>query len=106
MGIIKTTNLIQKLLVSCAILLAGFAVADARPNTVNLSCSQVKSLVRSHRSILLSTGRHTYDRYVVNVAFCPSGDYAKRAYVRTRDRNSCRIGYTCTMDNPLEIWRD
>jgi hypothetical protein len=105
-GTLKTTNLPQILFAVCPILLAGFTVAEARPNTINLTCSQAQSMVRSHRSILLSTGRYTYDRYVVSVAFCPTGDYAKNAYVQTRDRKSCRIGYTCTMDNPWPLWDD
>ena len=106
MKILKSGNLLQIFVAVCTVSLAGITGAEARPNTINLTCSQAKSMVRSHRSILLSTGRHTYDRYVVNVAFCPSGDYAKSAYVKTRDRNSCYIGYTCTMDNPLEFWDD
>ncbi len=106
MRIHKPANLLQKSCAVCAILLAGLTVAQARPNTLNMTCSQARALVRSQGSILLSTGRHTYDRYVVSVGFCPAGDYAKSAYVQTRDRRSCRIGYTCTMDNPLELWRD
>jgi len=99
-------NLCKICLISCVILLAGFTVAEARPNTMDLTCSQARALVHSHRSILLSTGRYTYDRYVVSVGFCPSGDYARNAYVQTRDRKSCRIGYTCTMDNPWPLWDD
>ena len=106
MKIIKPKSLPQILFSVGTMLLTGFTVAQARPNTINLTCPQVQNLVRSHGSILLSTGKYTYDRYVVSVAFCPSGDYAKSAYVQTRDRKSCRIGYTCTMDNPLEFWDD
>ncbi len=106
MRIHKPASLLEKSFVLCAILLSGISVAEARPNTMNLTCAQARGLVRSHGSILLSTGRYTYDRYVVSVGFCPFGDYAKSAYVQTRDRNSCRIGYTCTMDNPLDMRDD
>jgi len=85
---------------------SGISVAEARPNTTNLTCSQVQSMVRSQRSILLSTDKYTYGRYVVNGAFCPHGDYAKSAYFQTRDRKSHPIGDTCTIDNPLDIWSD
>ena len=108
--IIETTssngNFLKTCLIVCLILLAGFTVAEARPNTMDLTCPQARALVHSHRSILLSTGRYTYDRYVVSVGYCPSGDYAKSAYVQTRDRKSCPIGYTCTMDNPWPLWDD
>ncbi len=80
--------------------------AQARQNTTRMSCRQAKDLVYSRGAIVLSTGRNTYDRFVASRAFCPPGDYIKRAFARTRDRRSCPIGYTCTMDNPWEPWRD
>jgi hypothetical protein len=77
-------------------------LAEARINTTTLTCHQAQDLVYSRGGIVLSTGRNTYDRYVANRSFCPIGDYTERAYVRTRDRRSCNIGYTCTVDNPWE----
>lgn len=106
MKTIKPKSLPQVLFCAGIMLSAGLATAQARPDTTKLSCSQVQELVRSHRSILLSTGRYTFDRYVVSGTYCPPGDYAKSAYVPTRDRKSCPIGYTCTMDNPLDSWGD
>ena len=91
-----------------AMAICGIAVssAQARPNTLNMTCQQARDLVRSQGGIVLSTGRYTYDRYVVSRAYCPPGDYTKRASVPTRDRKSCSIGYTCTADNPWPIFGD
>ena len=74
--------------------------AQARVNTNNLTCSQAKSLVRSSGAVVLSTGRYTYERYVAGAGYCSYGEYIKRAYVPTRDRKSCSIGYLCTNENP------
>ncbi len=82
------------------------SVAEARINTINLYCDQAQDLVYSRGGIVLSTGRNTYDRFVADRSFCPSGDYVKRAYVPTRDRRSCKIGYICTADNPYENYKN
>jgi len=103
---LNNTNFLPKQFAMFSIILASITIADARPLTTNLTCSQVQSMVRSQRSILLSTGKYTYDRYVISGTYCPYGDFAKNAYVQTRDRKSCRIGYTCTIDNPLEFLND
>ena len=96
-----------KTAIASAVIAISFAMpAEARINTTNLSCNQAKDLVYSRGAIVLSTGRNTYDRFVRNRSFCPISDYTKRAYVRTRDRRSCNIGYTCTSDDPWEIGRD
>ncbi len=77
-------------------------IAEARINTTRLSCAQAQDLVYSRGSIVLSTGRNTYDRFVADRSFCPIGDYTKPAYVRTRNHHACNIGYTCTVDSPWE----
>ncbi len=89
-----------------SVLALGFAmpVAEARVNTVNLSCRQAQDIVHSRGAIVMSTGRNTYDRFVADRSYCPFGDYVKRAYVPTRDRRSCDIGFICTPDSPLDEW--
>jgi len=104
MNILKTT--IASLAIGVTVLPVLAPVAQTRPNTTRLSCNQTKDLVYSRGAVVLSTGRNTFDRFVANQSFCPSGDYVERAFVRTRDRNSCSIGYTCTGENPWERWRD
>ncbi len=97
---------VPKILLVTAAFATSIAVpiAEARKNTTRLSCAQAQNLVDSRGAIVLSTGRNTYDRFVANRSFCPIGDYTEPAYVRTRNRNSCNIGYTCTVDNPWEKW--
>jgi hypothetical protein len=76
--------------------------ADAqRPNTQNMSCAQARSVVASAGSIVLSTGVHTFDKYVVSPGFCSFGEYAYDATVPTVDTRNCRIGYRCDSNPPL-----
>ena len=89
-----------------AMLAASMTIAEARKSTLNYTCQQARELVQTNGTILLSTGRHTFDRFVSRRSFCPLGDYIEIAYVPTQNRRSCKIGYTCTMDNPLEILWD
>lgn len=86
-----------------AIIGATVTIAEARKNTLNYTCHQARALVHSHGTILLSTGRYTFDRFVANRSYCALGDYVKRAYAPTRDRNMCEIGYVCTPDNPYDF---
>ena len=79
--------------------LAGMAicatsVADARPDTRAMTCEQTQALIKSHRSVVLTTGRNTYDRYVRRVGNeCDAPDAPTAASVPTRD-GQCRV-YRC-----------
>ena len=85
-----------------AALIAGSTVAaHARPDVRDLSCREARALVRDAGAIVMTTGRHTYDRFVSSEAYCDYGLFANRAWVETRDRRSCRVGYTCTTVDPF-----
>ncbi len=66
------------------------ASAFARPNTTNMTCAEAKDLVQRAGSIVLSTGKHTYERYST------TGD--RPAYVPTSDNSHCLIGYVRATD--------
>lgn len=83
-------------------LLATDALAQPRPLTLRMSCSQAKFLVASRGAIVLSTGQYTYDRYVSSQASCLSGQFTRPAWVPTADTPQCFVGYTC-VDNPPDI---
>ncbi len=98
--------MLRTAIAATALSLLMVQIVEARINTNSLTCHQAQSLVRSRGAIVLSTGRYTYDRFVVNRAFCFAGEYTKKAYVPTRDRRSCPIGYICTPDDPWEFMHD
>jgi hypothetical protein len=76
-------------------LLISTTIAQARPDSRYMSCGQAKSLVQSSGAIILSTGAHTYDKYVKNHAYCNLSQELKRAFVPTSDQRRCNIGYRC-----------
>src|SRR3712207_6491097 len=84
-----------------ATLLAGGSLAEARPATLSITCRQAATLVATRGAIVLSTGRHTFDRFVASEGFCLPGEWVDRAWAPTRDGNCglyiCRAG-----PHPLE----
>jgi hypothetical protein len=84
-------------------LLAGMSLAQARESTLSMSCRQAASLVASRGAVVLSTGRHTFDRFVATPGFCFAGEWGEPAWAPTRD-GSCRLGYICRSGDPP--WED
>jgi hypothetical protein len=72
------------------------AKRSGRLSTLNLSCSDARAIVRQHGAIVLSTGRHTFDRFVSHQGHCMHGEVIEPAWVPTYDSYQCFIGYTCT----------
>ena len=97
---------VRALLVAAALgaLLPMHAAQAQRPNTLSMTCAQARGLVASTGSIVLSTGVHTFDKYVASPGYCEFGEYAYSASVPTRDTRSCPIGYRCDTNPPL--WDD
>lgn len=83
------------LLSAAAALVAATTVAEARPNTLDMSCAQAAATVASYGAAVLSTGPHTYDRFVAHSGFCLPKQYARPASAPTYDTPYCDIGYVC-----------
>jgi hypothetical protein len=81
-------------------LLAATALAQ-RPSTLAMTCDQAAGLVASQGAVVLSTGRHRFDRYVSSPGYCMLGEFAYDGWAPTRDTPQCRLGYTCEKDTPL-----
>lgn len=78
------------------------SAAQARPDTLAMSCSQAAALVAGQGAIVLATGPNLFDRYVREIRFCSGAEQLKPEWVKTRDNPQCFIGYTCyvpTRDN-------
>ncbi len=61
-----------------------------RADTRNLTCNQVTALVKQRRAVVLSTGTHTYDRYVYNRRSCGLEESLKQRFVDTKS-GKCRV---------------
>ena len=70
------------------------ANAQGRPDARRMTCHQAASLVAQYGSLVITTGRFTYDRVVSQMSLC--GPLVPRfAVVPTLDNPACRIGYQC-----------
>jgi hypothetical protein len=75
--------------------LSADALAQSRPLTSRMSCSQARGLVAAQGSIVLNTSPLTYDRYVRGNGYCVLGETTEPAWVPTLDTAQCSIGYRC-----------
>ena len=66
-----------------------------------MSCGQARALVASQGAVVMSTGTHTYDRFVATPGFCMLGEYAYAGNAPTEDVRRCRIGFVC---KPFSIY--
>ena len=89
-------------LVLVAMLVSTSTAAFARPSTLAMTCSQAQSMVASQGAVVMSTGAHTYNRFVANPGFCEFNEWANWTTAPTKDQRACGVGYTCTSTPPLE----
>jgi hypothetical protein len=76
------------------LLVPALAVAQARPDARQMSCPQVQDIIAASGAVVLTTGTHTYDRYVSNGLQCSMGESLAREYITTGDGNRCLV-YKC-----------
>jgi hypothetical protein len=73
--------------------------AMARPDTRTMTCAQVQNLIERSGAIVLTTGRHTYDRYVTGFRYCERPYVPTATSVPTRDTRHCPV-YNCQRYDP------
>ena len=82
-------------------LLASNSGVDARPNTTTMSCGQAAATVARAGAIVLTTGDHTYERFVAASTFCLGGEIVEPGIAPTADSERCQVGYICRpVDTP------
>lgn len=75
--------------------LATTSIAEARPNTAAMSCGEAAATVARAGAIVLTTGEHTYDRFVAASTFCLGGETTEPGIAPTLDSERCQVGYIC-----------
>lgn len=83
------------LTVLLTVLLAGTSMAQSRPSTLTMTCGQAAATVATYGAVVMTTGQHTFDRFVAHQGFCLPGEVADRATAPTLDSPNCAVGYTC-----------
>jgi hypothetical protein len=82
--------------------LATFSIAGARPNTTTMSCDQAAATVARAGAIVLSTGAHTYERFVASIQFCMRRELTEPGIAPTLDSRRCQVGYVCRRPDWLD----
>ena len=85
--------------------LSSVAVAQSRPSTTAMTCSQASAYLASQGAAVMGTGGFTYDRFVTSRAYCEPTQTTRTAFVATADDRACAIGFTC-IEPTLELGRD
>ncbi len=86
-------------------LTATGSYAQTRPSTVTRPCYAGQQLVFARGAVVLSTGPHSYDRFVRDRSFCEFNEYITPAFVPSLDTPQCFVGYRCKA-GPRELFWD
>ncbi|PTW57616.1 hypothetical protein C8N35_11095 [Breoghania corrubedonensis] len=95
---IRTAVPLLVLLLLAGVLAPSGAVA-ARPDTRAMTCAQAQTFVRRHGAVVMTTGRHTFQRIVSHQRYCDRWQQLFPELAPTRDNPQCVVGYRC--DEPL-----
>ncbi len=67
------------------ILLASATLAEARPNSLAMSCASTRGLVQNTGAVVIGTGPNLYDRFVTDAGYCTITQRADPAWLETAD---------------------
>lgn len=85
--------------------LAAFSAplaAQGRPDVRAMTCGQVHALIAQRGAVVLTTGQHTYDRFVAGRRWCDHPNIPMAVRITTRDTDRCVI-HNCQRD-PYDDW--
>lgn len=78
----------------------GSAAAEGRPDTRTLTCQQAQSMVQANGAVVMTTGPHTFRRFVRSYAYCTRDESLRREPAPTRT-GACIVGYRCVLSPDL-----
>ncbi|MEP3279740.1 MAG: hypothetical protein ABJN26_06950 [Stappiaceae bacterium] len=85
-------------LLTLATILFSMGSVQARQDVRRLSCAQAQNLVQRNGAVVLTTGQHTFRRFVRDRFYCDPDQIVVRTRAPSRDNPRCVVGYTCSMD--------
>jgi hypothetical protein len=74
----------------------------ARPNATAMTCAQAAATVAQAGAVVMSTGQHTYERFVASAQYCVRHEITRPGYSPTRDSPRCQVGYVCETPDWLD----
>lgn len=87
----------RAVLTLCIVMISFPSHAINRYNVMAMTCAAIQQAVKNEGAAILrweskrTPGLPIYDRYVRNSGFCEPSEYAKNAYVPSKDRKNCRV---------------
>lgn len=79
------------------------AFAQGRPDARAMSCGEVQALIDARGAVVMTTGRHTYDRFVAHAGYCVHLDAPVATTIATRDSDRCWV-YHCKSISGGGFW--
>ncbi|MEM7695630.1 MAG: hypothetical protein AAF318_14340 [Pseudomonadota bacterium] len=73
------------------------ATAAARPDVRTLNCGAVQAAIDRAGAIVMTTGRHTYQRFVARRGLCMADQRRVPARITARD-GACTVNGVCAAD--------
>jgi hypothetical protein len=77
------------------IFMASASLAEARPNSLSMSCASTRGLVANTGAVIIGTGPDIFDRYVTDAGYCTINQKAEPAWLATADEPQCLVGRRC-----------
>ena len=102
MAMMARKAIFASMLMAAAMLPSLAALAQGRPDARTMSCERVRSLIAERGAVVLTTGRHTYDRYVHDGRFCDMGEVARPITITAQGGEPCVV-MECR-DEPRVDW--
>ncbi|MBO6902715.1 MAG: hypothetical protein JJ864_15340 [Rhizobiaceae bacterium] len=75
----------------------------ARPDARKMTCDQTRALIHARGAAVVTTGAHTYERFVSSNRFCFHPEVKTPTYVSTKDTNQCPV-FQC--ERPIRLFDD
>lgn len=77
------------------ILMASSSFAQARPDSLKMSCAAANELVRQMGAVVIGTGPDLFERFVTGAGYCGMAQRTEPAWIPTADQRQCLVGKRC-----------
>jgi hypothetical protein len=76
--------------------------ALARPDARAMTCGELNGLIVREGAVVVTTGTHTYQRFVASWGFCDPWEMLQPVYQSTSDQKRCVV-YSVCADRPFDF---
>ncbi|QJP13400.1 hypothetical protein G3545_06855 [Starkeya sp. ORNL1] len=77
------------------IVMATSTLAEARPDSLRMSCAATYGLVQRSGAVVIGTGPNLYERFVTDAGYCELTQTTEPAWIPTGDNPQCLVGKRC-----------